>query len=183
MWSKSQWSIEMLVVPDDLARGRINRQRAVVIQVLLVVAAQQVLGPGRCHRRADVKQLELGVVARRHPCAHVLAFAVGHIAPALVARLAGTGNRARAPQLLARRRIMRGDHAVIGIGAGNGFAAATGEHLAIGDDGTGGLMNAALVIEHLRRPHILAGARVQRIERAIGGGVDDEIAVDRRDCD
>ncbi len=39
-------------------------------------------------------------------------------------------------------------------------------------------MDAALVIQHLRAPHLLAGARVQRIQRAIGGGVDDQVAVD-----
>ena len=103
--------VQMLVVPDDLAVGRVQRQRRVVIEVLLVDAAQDELRRRDRDRRADVDAIELGVVARHHPRADVPALLHRHVAPRLVAGLAFARNRARAPQLLAGRGVVRRDDA------------------------------------------------------------------------
>jgi hypothetical protein len=98
---------DVLVVPDDLAGVGIERERGVVVQVLLVVAAQDELRRGDRHRRADVDQIERRIVARDHPRADVPALFERDIAPRLVARLAGSRNRPRAPQLPAGLRVER----------------------------------------------------------------------------
>ncbi len=131
---------DVLVVPDDLAGVGIQRQRGVVVQVLLVVAAEQELRRGRADRRADVDQVQLGIVARHHPRADVIAPLEGHVAPRLVARFARRRDRARAPQLLAGARVVRGDHA--GVRAAFGLAAAAGDDLAVGDDRPRALLRA-----------------------------------------
>ena len=122
----------VLVVPHDLAGVGVQGQRGVVVQVLLVVAAEHVLRRRRRHRRADVDHVELWVVARHHPGADVHALLERHVPPRLVARLSGTRHRARAPDLLAGLGVVGGDHA--GVGPAFGFAPASGDHLAVGDD-------------------------------------------------
>ena len=102
---------DVLVVPHDLAGVGVDGQRRVVIEVLLVVAAERELRRRNRHRRADEDQVRLGVVARHHPGADVPALLHRHVAPRLVARLAGPRDRARAPQLLAGLRVVRGDDA------------------------------------------------------------------------
>ena len=102
---------EMLVVPDDLAGLGVERERRVVIQVLLVRAAENELRGRDRHGRADVDAGQRRIEARHHPRADVPALLHRHVAPALVAGLAGLRDRVRAPQLLAGRGVVRGDHA------------------------------------------------------------------------
>ena len=102
---------QMLVVPIDLAVAGIERERRVVVEVLLVDAAKNELRRGNRDRRADVDLVEHGIEARHHPCADVPTLLHRHVAPALVAGLAFARDRARTPQLLAGCRIVRGDDA------------------------------------------------------------------------
>ena len=51
---------DVLEVPDDLARLDVERERRVVIEVLLVVAAEHELRRRRRDRRADVKRFSSG---------------------------------------------------------------------------------------------------------------------------
>ncbi len=93
--------VEVLVVPDDLARIGVERQRRVVIQVLLVDAAEHELRRRDRDRGADIDETELGVVARDHPRADMPALLERHVAPGLVAGLARTAGScacARAPR-------------------------------------------------------------------------------------
>ena len=113
---------DVLVIPDDFAGIRIDGQRAVVIQVLLVIAGQQEFGRGRSHRGSDIEQVQLRVVARRHPGAHVLALFVRDVAPGFVAGLARFRNGVGAPQFFAGLGVMRGDDA--GLAGHFEFAAA-----------------------------------------------------------
>ena len=96
----------VLVVPDRLARRGPQRERRVVIEVLLVVAGEHELRRRRRDRGADVDEVELGVVARDHPRADVPTLVVGHVAPAVAARarrVSGSCACARAPCPCARR--------------------------------------------------------------------------------
>ena len=85
---------DVLVVPDDLAGVGIEGERRVVIEVLLVGAAERELRRRDRHRRADEDQVRLGVVARHHPRADVPALFHRHVAPGLDRRLAWTRNHA-----------------------------------------------------------------------------------------
>src|SRR5690606_37878895 len=96
---------EMLEVPEDLAGIGIDRERRVVIEVLLIRAAEHEFRRRRRDRGSDVDAVQLGIEARHHPHADVHALLVWHVAPGLVAGLAGLRYRARAPQLLARPRV------------------------------------------------------------------------------
>ena len=123
---------DVLVVPDDLAGVGVERERRVVIEVLLVVAAERELRRGDRHRRADVDQVGLGVVARDHPRADMPALLQRHIAPRLLARLAGSRDRSNAPELFAGLRVVRRDDARV---AGRvRLTLPAGDHLAVGDD-------------------------------------------------
>ena len=168
---------DVLVVPDDLAGVGVNGERAVVIEVLLVVAAERELRRGDRHRRADVDQVQLRIVARHHPGADVPALFHRHVAPRFVARLARPGNRVEAPQLLAGSRIVRRDDA--GVAAGVGLALAAGDHLAVGDDRAAARRRALLRIEHRRFPGQLAGLRVERVDEVVRARVDDQVAPHR----
>ena len=168
---------DVLVVPDDLAGVGVNRQRAVVIEVLLVVAAERELRRGNRHRRADVDQVQLGIVARHHPGADVPALLHRHVAPRLVARLARAGNRVEAPQFLAGLRVVRRDDA--GVAAGVGLALAARDHLAVGDDRSAARRRALVRVEDLRLPDELAGPRVERVDEVVRARVDDEVAPHR----
>ena len=82
---------DMLVVPHDLSGVGVQGERGVVIEVLHVVAAEDELWRGNRHRRADVDQVQLRIVARHHPGADVPALLHRHVAPGLIAGLAGLG--------------------------------------------------------------------------------------------
>ena len=99
------------------------------------------------------------------------------VAPGLVARLAGTGDEARPPQLLAGRRVMRGDDA--GVRPAARVAAPAGVHLAVGDDRARGLVGRVhRVVENLGVPNHLARLRVQGDEVVVHAGMEDQLAVD-----
>ena len=169
--------VHVLVVPDDLAGVAVQRQRRVVVEVRQVGAAEHVLGRRRGDRRADVDHVQLGVVARHHPRADVRALLERHVAPGLVARLAGGRNEPRPPQLLAGRRVVRGDDAAVRPAAR--VAAPARVHLAAGDDRPRGLVGRVHpVVEDLGVPDHLAGLRVQREDVVVHAGVDDELVVD-----
>src|SRR5690606_17112537 len=123
---------DVLEVPDDLAGIPIERERRVVVEVLLVGPPEHELRRRGRHRRADVDAVQLGVEARHHPHADVQALLVRYAAPGLVAGLAGLWDRARAPELLAGQRVERGDHA--GLRSALGLAAAPRDDLAVDDD-------------------------------------------------
>ena len=141
----------VLVVPDRLARRGPKRERRVVIEVLLVVAGQHELRRRRRDRGADVDEVELGVVARDHPGADVPALVVGHVAPAVAAGLAGLRDRALAPELLARARVVARDDAR--VGAAVRLAVASRDQHAVRDERRGALLHVMdLVVEDLGFP-------------------------------
>ena len=87
---------DVLEVPNHLARAHVERERRVVVEVLVVVAREHELRRGCGDRRADVDPFRRRVVARHHPHADVPALLVGDVAPGLVAGLAGLRDRADA---------------------------------------------------------------------------------------
>ena len=134
---------DVLVVPDDLAGVGVERQRRVVVEVRACRCRRAMnFGAGIVTDVPTKIRFSLGVVARHHPRADVPALVHRHVAPGLVARLAGPRNRARAPELLAGLRVVRGDDA--GVVAGVGLALPAGDHLAVGDDRTGARARALL---------------------------------------
>ena len=99
------------------------------------------------------------------------------VAPGLVARLARPGDQPRPPQLLAGRRVVRGDDA--GVRSAARVAAPAGVHLAVGDDRTRGLVGRVhRVVEDLGVPHHLARLGVQGDEVVVHRGMEDQLAVD-----
>ncbi len=153
----------VLVVPDGLARRGPQRERRVVIEVLLVVAGQHELRRRRRDRGADVDEVELGVVARNHPRADVPALFVRHVAPAVAAGLAGFRDRALAPELLARARVVARDDA--SVGAAVRLAVASRDQHAVGDERRRALLHVMdLVVEDLGFPDLLA-ASLRRARR------------------
>ena len=149
---------DVLVIPDDLAGIRVQRQRRVVIQVRLVVSSQQELRRGRRHGSPDIEHVQLGIEARNHPRAHVPALRVGNSAPGFVARFARLGNRTRSPQFLAGNGVVRRDDAA--IGAELELAAARRKNLAVGDERSRGLLRRSLaIIDDARFPGQLARSR------------------------
>ena len=102
---------------------------------------------------------------------------VRHVAPGVVARLAGTGNQVRAPQLAAGARIVGRDDARLGSGLRH--AAAPGNDLAVGDDRSGGLVGRVrLVVENPGLPHLAPGSRLKTNDVVVRRRVDDQIVVD-----
>ena len=169
--------VHVLVVPDDLAGVAVQGERRVVVEVRQVDAPQHELRRGRGDRRADIDQIQIRVVAGHHPGADVSALLERDVAPGLVARLAGARNQPPAPQLLAGRRVVRGDDAAERPAAR--VAAPPGVRLAVGDDRTRGLVGRVhRVVEDLGVPHHLARLRVQGDDVIVHRGVDDQLAVD-----
>ena len=123
---------DVLVVPDDLAGVGVERERRVVIQVLLVVAAEDELRRGDRHRRADVDQVRSpGRSSAPSTCRRASA-APSARRPTSRSPARRARDRARAPELFAGLRVVRGDDA--GVVAGIGLALPAGDHLAVGDD-------------------------------------------------
>src|SRR6185503_16124006 len=168
---------DVLEVPDDLARVGVERERRVVIEVLLLIAAEHVLRRGRRDRRADVDAVQLGIEARDHPHADVPTLLVRDVAPGFVAGLAGLRDRARAPQFAAGLRVEGRDDARLGPTLG--LAASPRDDLAVHDDRTGAVLGPGPVVEDFRLPDELAGTRVQRVGKAVRAVVEDQVVVDR----
>ena len=169
--------VQVLVVPAELARVGVEGEGRVVVEVLVVDAAEHELRRRRRDRRADVDEVQVGVVARDHPRADVHPLLVGHAAPGLVPRLARRGHERRAPQLRPRRRVVGDDDA--GDRARARAAAPAGDHLAAGDDRPRGVARGVdAVVEDLGLPDQLARDRVERVDVVVVGGVDDQPAVD-----
>ena len=168
----------MLVVPDDLAGVRVEGQRGVVVEVLVLGPAEHELRGGRSDGGADVDEVQFGVVARHHPGADVDPFLERHAAPALVARLSGPGNQAPPPQLFSRHRVV-GDHDAR-VRPAAWRATAARDDLAVGDDRPRALRGRIHpVVENLRLPHHLAGHRIERVDVVVDGRIDNQTAVDR----
>ena len=107
----------------------------------------------------------------------MLAFLERNAAPGLVAELAGAGDEAAAPQLLAGRGVVGDDDA--GVRAAFRCAAPAGDHLAVGDDRARGLVGRVDgVVEHPRLPRHLAGPRVDRDHPVVRRAVEEVVAVD-----
>ena len=122
-------------------------------------------------------EVELGIVARHEPAADVPALVVGQRAPRVAVRLSGRRNRAPPPELAARARVVRHDHA--GGRATLGLAAAARDDLAVCDDRARRVLCAAPVVEQLDFPRELARACVERVEIIVGARVDQRAGVDR----
>ena len=169
--------VEVLVVPDDLAGVGVEGEGRVVVEVLQVGAADEELGGRRGHRGADVDEVQLGVVARHHPRADVLALLERHPAPGLVARLARGRDGAPPPQLLAGLGVVGDDDA--GVRPAPRGAAAARHDLAVRDDGARALVGGVhAVVEDLGLPRELAGRRVEGEHVVVAARVDDAGAVD-----
>ena len=169
--------VQVLVVPHDSARVGVERQRRVVVEMRQVGPAQHELRRRRGHRRPHVDQVQLGVEAGHHPGAHVPPLLEGHVAPGLVARLAGGRDHPRAPQLGAGARVVGRDDAR--LRAALGHAPAPGDDLAVRDDRARGLVGRVLaVVEDLRLPGQPARRRVEGEHVVVVARVDDQVVVD-----
>ena len=169
---------EVLIVPGDLARFPADRQRRVVVQVLVERPAEHELGRRRRNRRAHVDQVQHRVVARHHPGPDVHPLLVRHVAPGLVSRLAGRRDQPGAPQVLTRGWIVRGDHAR--HRSGQRAAAPAGDELAVGDERPGGLAGGVhRVVEDLRLPRGAARRRVEGVDVVVGARIEYVVAVER----
>ncbi len=100
----------------------------------------------------------------------------GHAAPALVAGLARSRDRAAAPQLGARDGVMSGDDAR--IRSAHGLAAAAGDHLAVGHDRSRRLKGTRPVVEDRRFPRHRARSRFEGVDVVVEARGEDEVAVD-----
>ena len=170
--------VQMLVVPHDLAGVGIERERRVVVQVLLVDTAQHELGGRRRHGRSDIDEIQNRVVAWHHPRPDVPTLLVRHITPRLVTRLARRGYRPRAPQLRTGSGVVRRDDTR--LGATPRRAAATGDDFSVRNDRTRGLVRRVLgVIEHLGLPHDATRRGVQSKDEVVNAGIDDQVVIDR----
>ena len=139
--------------------------------------AQHELRRRRGHRRPHVDQVQLRVEAGHHPGAHVPPLLEGHVAPGLVARLAGGRDHPRAPQLGAGARVVGRDDARLRTALGH--AAAPGDDLAVRDDRARGLVGRVLaVVEDLRLPSQPARRRVEGEHVVVVARVDDQVVVD-----
>src|SRR5206468_3736943 len=58
---------DVLVVPHDLPCIRVQSERRVVIQVLVIISRKHEFWRGSRHGRSNVEHVQLGVVARNHP--------------------------------------------------------------------------------------------------------------------
>ena len=176
-WSRSQSSFQVLVVPDDLAGVGVEREGRVVVQVREVGPAEHELRRRRGDRRADVDEVQLGVVARHHPRADVPAFLERHVSPRLVPRLARPRDGPAPPQLLSGAGVVGGDDA--GVGGGGGAAAPARDDLAVRDDRPRRLQGRVHgVVEDLGLPDHVAGDRVEGHQVVVAGGVEQQAVVD-----
>src|SRR5678815_4073302 len=100
---------DVLVVPHDFPCVRVERESAIVIQVLVVIAAKDEFWRGYGYRCPDIDEVQFRIVTWNHPCADVPALLHRDTAPRLIARLAGAGYRSRAPDFLTRLGVMRRD--------------------------------------------------------------------------
>ena len=118
-----------LVVPLQLAGVGVERDDAVAVQV--VAEPRAAVPVGRRIAGAEEHEVRLGVVGAGVPDAG--AAGLPRLArPGLVARLAGTGNRVEAPDLLAGLRVERRD-----VAADRAVAAAGADDHLVLDDRSG----------------------------------------------
>ena len=173
---------DVLEVPDDLARVRVDRERRVVVEVLLVVAAEHELRRRRRDRRADVQAVQLGIVARHHPRADVPALLVRACRPRFRRRARpASGSCAVRHVSLPVFGVERRDHAC--LGSAFGLAAAPRDDLAVRDDRARAVLRALAVVEDERLPGELARARVERVCVTVGPVVENQVDRRSRDCD
>ena len=169
--------VEVLVVPADLAGVGVQGQRGVVVQVRVLDAAPQELRGRRGDGRADEDEVQVKVDAGGRPRPHVHAVLVGHVAPRLLAGLAGGGHQPPAPQLLAGLGVVGHDDAR--LGPRPRAAAPPRERLAGADDGARRVLGGVDgVVEDLGLPDELAGAGVDGVAVVVVARVDDAGAVD-----
>src|SRR5262245_37443345 len=124
---------DVLVVPGDLARVRVQRERGIVVEVLVLIPAQGEFRRRYRNGRADIDQIQLRVITRHHPCSDVPALFHGYSSPRLIAGFTGLGNGAGTPQFLAGLRVMRCDDATFMARAW--LALTAGYDLAVCNDG------------------------------------------------
>ena len=149
-----------------------------MIEVLLVVPRHEKFRSRRGDGGSDIQHVELGIVARHHPRADVAALGIGNAAPGFIAGLPGSGNRTRAPQLLAGNGIVSGDDTA--VGAKLVLASARGKDLAVGDDGPRGLLRWSLaIVDDTGFPVKFSGYFIQSKQKIVRAGIDDVVAEDR----
>ena len=170
--------VQVLEVPPDLAGVGLERQGRVVVEVGQLHAAEHELRRRRGDGGAEVDEFELRVVAGHHPGANVAPLFEGHVAPGLVAGLAGRRHGALPPEFLPGQRVER-DHDA-GFRAAPRPAAPSGNHPAAGDDRTRTVRGGIdLPVQDLRLPDHLAGLGVQREGVVVVAVVQDQPVVDR----
>src|SRR4051794_12262596 len=145
--------------------------------MMLAGAAENELSGRDRDRGANVDLVELRIVARHHPRADVPALLHRHVAPGLVAGLALARDRARAPELLAGLRVVRGDHAR--VAGRRRLALAARDDFAVDDDRPPRRARGQRRLEHLRLPDELAGAGVDRVHHVVRARGDQRRAPDR----
>src|SRR5262245_38081551 len=102
---------DVLVVPDDLSRVCIQGECRIVIQMFVVIPAQNEFRRRYRHRSSDIDKIQLGVIAWNHPSTDVPALFHRDAAPSLIAWLSRFRNSARPPKLLSSFRVVSGNNA------------------------------------------------------------------------
>ena len=172
---------QMLVVPDELAGIDVERERAVAVEFrrrlvgysvgVSVVPLQPRIGNRIGNRPVEYAAFRI-VGTGQAPGRRDAPFRLD-VAPAVAARLAGSGGVVELPQLLARARIVRGDET-----AGACDAGAVADDLAVSDDQATGMFGLGFELEGLCLPAQFPGFCVDRDNIAVGRGEIDHVLED-----
>ena len=111
---------QMLIIPDDFARFRVQRERRVGIQQIALIFSTEA-ARYRSVRAGDpgapVYQVELWIVGARHPDRYVLPLLERNTPPSIATGLAGPGGGMSAPQFFACFGIVSGNEAAFWVTA------------------------------------------------------------------
>ena len=168
----------VLIMPCERAVLRPQRERrARVERIVEVRGAAACAHPWLRLRRAPIGQIEIGIVAAGDPRLAADAQVIRQFAPRLRSRLAGSRDRVEFPQLLAGCRIVPADPAaVVPVPIASDKAV---DDDAFDHDGAGGVCVALRAVGNGRRPHLFAGACVERDEPRVGCRDEHPVLVDR----
>ncbi len=156
-------------MPGELPGVDIQRQRrAGVERIVLDRHAPADRHPGLRLRRSPVSQIQIGIVAAGDPRLAARPEQVRELAPGVSAGFPLLSDRVEPPQLLARRRIVRADEALlfpVGLTSAKSL-----NHLALRHDRAAARAVVALrPIADRGLPHGLAGLRVERDQPRVAG--------------
>ena len=163
------------MIPIDLPRIRIERERAVGVERIAIGAAHRAR-PGLGLRRRPIDQVRVRIVASRNP--RIAAGAVGQrqVAPGVAAGLTRPRDGGGAPQLAPRLRVVGRDEAHIVLVAG--AAGHAGNDMALRDNRAAGIFVAELVIGDRVVPDDRAGPRVQSDNVRVGRVDENLVAIE-----